>query len=99
MEYRLAVCEGCKNIVSLQDNKKELFVCPVCGVLNERSTAKLYEGEITAHSPIIQCEMELDNTDQSGMLLLDNLDEDLQDALQILIECGWRLKFKTKKVD
>jgi predicted RNA-binding Zn-ribbon protein involved in translation (DUF1610 family) len=99
MEYKLAICEGCDNIVSMADNKKDLFTCPVCGCLNERSTVKLYEGEITALSPTIQCEMELDKQDKSGMLLLDNLDENLQDALQTLISCGWKLKFKTKKVD
>lgn len=99
MEYKLAVCEGCGNLASLEDNKKELWTCPVCGCLNERVTAKLYEGEITAMSPVIQCEMELNTTDRSGMMLVDNLDEDLQNALQTLINCGWKIKFKTKKVD
>jgi hypothetical protein len=99
MDYKLAICEACENIVSLEDNKKEIFICPLCGTLNERTSTKLYEGEITALSPVMQCEMELDTNKQSGTLMIESLDKDLQDALQTLISFGWKLKFKTRKIN
>jgi predicted RNA-binding Zn-ribbon protein involved in translation (DUF1610 family) len=93
--YKLIVCEQCSNIISVDDNQEPLFTCPVCGTLNDRETSALYKGKVYAISPEIECEIEDPTQDTS--FVLEDIDEEVQEALIILLKYGWSIKFKGDK--
>lgn len=97
MEYKILICESCDNVVSVHDNNKPTFICPACGTINERDRFKKYRGVLTIVSDEIDCR--LDNTDNSGRVGIHDIEEDLAEALSILIKYGWNMKFKGDRLD
>jgi len=96
MEYKLLVCEDCDNIIMMEDSKKEIYICPVCGTINNRLPTKEYKGELEVSSPEIICKMSPKTNDTNVPFVIKDVDEDIETALTVLTKYGWKIKFKGK---
>jgi RNA polymerase subunit RPABC4/transcription elongation factor Spt4 len=90
MEYKLLHCEECDNVVSVKDNNRAIFVCPVCGVLNKRKQTTSYFGKLIITSPQMNCEL---NDVEEGVISIPNANDDILHAIMILNKFGWSMKF------
>jgi predicted RNA-binding Zn-ribbon protein involved in translation (DUF1610 family) len=96
MEYKLLPCESCENLISVIDSKAPTFVCPVCGVINERSRIKKCFGIMKATSPKLECQ--IDFTDENeGMMNIECMADEVKEALEVLRQAGWEIVFKGSK--
>jgi predicted RNA-binding Zn-ribbon protein involved in translation (DUF1610 family) len=98
MDYKLLLCESCENLISMKDNDKPLFTCPVCGCLNDRIRKTIYEGHLCITGPTVECEIDNDRDEGSPFVITD-LDPEVSDALHILMDAGWSIKFKGSRLD
>jgi RNA polymerase subunit RPABC4/transcription elongation factor Spt4 len=92
MNYKILYCEDCKNLVSVFDNEDPTFVCPICGLLNDRHRSKKYFGTMNITSPEIKCEMRFDEFDE-GTMEVEEMDDEVKQALELLRQNGWVIKF------
>jgi len=97
MSYKLLECEQCKNLVSVENDEAKLtYICPACGTINDRTTTFRCAGIIEITSPEIICKMDKDMRIEE--LHVENMDEDLSMALNILLKFGWAVKFKGNRL-
>jgi len=95
MKHKLQICESCSNIISIKQNKKLVFVCPVCGALNERVFPKDAYGHLEVVSPTLKCRILIE--EEQGSVVIKDVDEDLEFALSILTKYGFRILFKKER--
>jgi predicted RNA-binding Zn-ribbon protein involved in translation (DUF1610 family) len=97
MSYKLLECEQCKNLVSVENDEEKLtYICPACGTINDRTTVIRCKGFIEVTSPEIICKM--DKEMQLEELYVEDMDDDLPMALNILLKFGWAIKFKGNRL-
>ena len=93
MEYKLRHCDSCEHIISISDIQDKIYVCPICGCLNERNNVtKRFRGQIVITSDELVCETQEDEIEAD--LLFEDTNDEICDALMILVKYGWRMKFK-----
>lgn len=95
MEYKLLACEDCENVVSVLDNEDDVFICPICGTINDRKRSIMYKGALTITSPDMRCKIGTD--EEEGVIGVADADEDLLFALTILGKYGWNMRFKGER--
>lgn len=100
MKFKMLLCEACDNLISVKQVVKPTFTCPVCGCINDRIRKDIFRGAITAISPKYTCETDKDTGEDSVVpLMLTDMKEDVYEAMLILVENGWSIKFQgTKKL-
>lgn len=90
MKHKLLFCEQCDNIVSVLNNKKESFICPLCGTINERHREKKIDGYIKLLSPKTKC---IVNSASIDDIYFNKISASERDALTFLNNLGWRIIF------
>jgi hypothetical protein len=94
-KQKLRNCEHCDNIISVRYFKTDkVYVCPLCGAVNALVGRQVL-GKIVVMSPKTNCTLDLDDS-SDNTVLFNTLDEEIRDALIILNENGWSIKFKGK---
>jgi len=101
VEYKLFLCESCENLISVKDNTESTFTCPVCGCINDRIRKDIFVGKLTAISPNVSCESDNDDDENEHFvpLTLADLDDEVYEAMIVLLQYGWVIKFEGSKTN
>jgi hypothetical protein len=95
-EYKLQHCENCDHIIYFEPEDDDLiYICPICGNINDVTNLVMMDGTFELQSPQVFIETDEPETSE---LSLELGDDEIDNAIKILLKNGWRLKFfKNKK--
>ena len=88
--FNIHTCEQCDTVIYL-DKYRQIFECPVCGLLSITDDNRLI-GTLSLKSPEVLCDQD---PNHENIVLLNSIDSETDEAIRVLLEKGWRLKFST----